>query len=87
MATLSSVLAWRKPMDRGAWWATVHGVAELDRSEVAEHTHMCINNVVTLQIHLLLIYVFILKVNFLSITYTVSCFLIHSDNLSFNWCI
>ena len=22
------------PMDRGAWWATVHGVAELDMIEV-----------------------------------------------------
>ena len=28
MATDSSILAWRIPMDRGAWWATVHGVAE-----------------------------------------------------------
>ena len=27
MATHSSVLAWRILMDRGAWWATVHGVA------------------------------------------------------------
>ena len=26
MATHSSVLAWENPMDRGAWWATVHGV-------------------------------------------------------------
>ena len=26
MATLSSILAWRIPMDRRAWWATVHGV-------------------------------------------------------------
>ena len=24
-ATLSSILAWRIPMDRGAWQATVHG--------------------------------------------------------------
>ena len=28
MATHSSVLAWRIPVDRGAWWATVHGVAK-----------------------------------------------------------
>ena len=27
MATHFSVLAWRIPMDRGAWWAAVHGVA------------------------------------------------------------
>ena len=26
MATHSSILAWRIPMDRGAWQATVHGV-------------------------------------------------------------
>ena len=26
MATHSSILAWRIPMDRGAWWAMVHGV-------------------------------------------------------------
>ena len=26
METLPSILAWRIPMDRGAWWATVHGV-------------------------------------------------------------
>ena len=28
MATHSSIVAWRIPMDRGAWWATVHGIAE-----------------------------------------------------------
>ena len=27
MATHCSILAWRIPMDRGAWRATVHGVA------------------------------------------------------------
>ena len=26
MATHSSILAWRIPKDRGAWWAIVHGV-------------------------------------------------------------
>ena len=28
MATHSSILAWRIPMDRGALWATVHGVTK-----------------------------------------------------------
>ena len=28
MATHSSILAWRIPMDRGAGWATVYGVAK-----------------------------------------------------------
>ena len=28
MTTHSSILAWRIPMDRGAWWAAVHGVAK-----------------------------------------------------------
>ena len=29
VATYSGILAWRIPMDRGAWWAPVHGVAPL----------------------------------------------------------
>ena len=28
MTTHSSILAWRIPMDRGAWWATVHRVSK-----------------------------------------------------------
>ena len=28
MATHSSILAWRVPVNRGAWWATVRGVAK-----------------------------------------------------------
>ena len=28
MASLSSIPAWRIPMDREAWWATVHGAAK-----------------------------------------------------------
>ena len=28
IATHSSILAWRILMDRGAWWAAVHGVTE-----------------------------------------------------------
>ena len=41
MVTHSSILAWRIPMDRGAWWATIHGVAkELDTNERLTHTHV-----------------------------------------------
>ena len=28
MATHSSILAWRISMNRGAWWAAVHGLAK-----------------------------------------------------------
>ena len=28
MATDSSILAWRIPVDRGAWWAAVYSVAK-----------------------------------------------------------
>ena len=34
MATHFSILAWKIPMHRGAWRATVHGVTDM-----AEHTH------------------------------------------------
>ena len=27
-ATPSSILAWRIPMDRGGWWAAIHGVTQ-----------------------------------------------------------
>ena len=37
MATHSvSILAWRLPMDRGAWWATVHRVPDSDITEMTE---------------------------------------------------
>ena len=32
-ATHSSILAWRIPMDRGVWWATVHWVPESDTTQ------------------------------------------------------
>ena len=40
MATHSSTLAWRNPMDRGAWWAAVHGVRESDTAEETQHSCM-----------------------------------------------
>ena len=33
MATHSSILAWRIPIDRGAWWATLHGVADSQKRQ------------------------------------------------------
>ena len=33
MATHSSILAWENPMDRGAWWATLHGVVKDSRHD------------------------------------------------------
>ena len=41
MATHSSILAWRSPMDRGAWRATVHAVEELDTTEANDHARVC----------------------------------------------
>ena len=43
MATHSSILAWRVPVDRGASWATVHGVTKSQTwlSHLAHtHSHM-----------------------------------------------
>ena len=38
MATHSNILAWRMPMDRGAWQATVHGVAK-SQTQLSELAH------------------------------------------------
>ena len=40
MATHSSVLTWRIPMDRGAWQARVHQVSESDMTEQLSTAHM-----------------------------------------------
>ena len=39
MATHSSILAWRIPMDWGAWWATGYGVAESDMTKQLNTVH------------------------------------------------
>ena len=39
METHSSILAWDDPLDRGAWWATVHGVT---KSLTGLSIHECI---------------------------------------------
>ena len=36
MATHSSILAWKIPSIEEPWWATVHGIAEMDISEASE---------------------------------------------------
>ena len=45
MATQSSILTWRIPMDRGVWWARVHGVAKsrtgLSDFHVHKHSFVC----------------------------------------------
>ena len=43
MATHSSILAWRIPMDRGTWWAySPQGRKELDMTDATQHKHSCI---------------------------------------------
>ena len=49
MATHSTILAWRIPMDRGAWWAIVHGVAK--GSDVTERRSTSTRGVVMGQCH------------------------------------
>ena len=58
MATHSSILAWRIPMDTGAWRATVHGVAKSQEQLKSPNTHTqvsektCQENLVPCQISL-----------------------------------
>ena len=40
MVTYSSILAWRIPMDRGAWQVTVDGIEESETTEQLS-TNMC----------------------------------------------
>ena len=38
MVTHSSIFAWRIPMDRGAWWTTVHGVTN-SQAQLSDWAH------------------------------------------------
>ena len=44
MATHSNILAWRVPMDRRAWRATVHGVAKVT-GRLAQHSTLCYRSI------------------------------------------
>ena len=39
MATFCSILALENPVDRVAWWTTVHVITELDMTEQLNHHH------------------------------------------------
>ena len=41
MATHSSILAWRIPMDRGAWWVMVHRISKSRTLLKRQHAHTC----------------------------------------------
>ena len=53
MATHSSILAWRIPMDRGAWQATVHRAAKSETclKRLSKHTSHYLYNSVELTFH------------------------------------
>ena len=42
MATRSSILAWRIPMDRGALWAVVQGIAR-SQTQLSDLAHILIS--------------------------------------------
>ena len=48
MANHSSILAWRIPMDRETYWATVHGVTKSDMTERLS-THNTIKHDISIQ--------------------------------------
>ena len=37
IATHSSILTWKNPMDRGAWWVIVQGIAKI-QTQLNTHT-------------------------------------------------
>ena len=55
MATHSSILSWRMPMDRGTWWGTVLRVTKswTQLKWLSTHTHTCIREIWVLVLILL----------------------------------
>ena len=43
MATLPSILAWKNPMDRGAWQSIVHRISKSWKQLSTSHTHLLLN--------------------------------------------
>ena len=59
MTTHSSILAWRIPMDRGAWQATVHGFtkSQTQLSDLCTHVQRGCTNISSILLSILLEYV------------------------------
>ena len=66
MATHSSILAWKNPLERGAWWATVHGVAKSDMTEQLTHYFFFIFFKLILFIYLFLLYNIVLVLPYIN---------------------
>ena len=62
VAIHSSILAWRIPMDRGAWWATVHEVTELDTTEELSTRMLKDNIAFSIILDILFLYLLIFQV-------------------------
>ena len=77
MATHSSILAWRIPIDRGAWRATAHRVtkSQIQLNDEACHVHIYIY----ICIHHMHIYMCIYD------AYTSICIYIHMSTTSTNY--
>ena len=53
LATHSSILVWRIPTDRGAWWATVHGVAK-SRTRPSDQAHTVTSRLMSVKKYLII---------------------------------
>ena len=76
MATHSSILARRIPMDRGAWWATVHGVAK-SQTQLSDKVQHSTN---LTQVRWLSVVISLVSLQILCVCVCVSCSVV-SDSL------